>query len=506
MLKRRFPSITSLVTWLIIALGVILRMRQYLAIRSLWLDEAMLALNIVHRNYIGLFQPLDYNQGAPIGFLLLEKFVITLLGNNELRLRLVPLMAGCASLVFYYLFLKNNLSPFGTITALSLFAVSPTLVYYSSEVKQYSSDVFITIFILWLTFGINFGRECFDPSQPANNKHLKILTLALVGALSLWFSHPSLFLLAAIGLILVIQSFITPNWKNRIWILGLGVVWLMSLGVLYFVNLSSLSLNAFLIDYWQGSFLPQNHMLIWVRDAFMSLFKDPAGLDEFSPVLLIITMIGMANLFSRHWQIAASISLTFGFVLIASALQKYPFTGRLMLFAVPLLFFLLGSAVDWLFNLPLKPRFLLLLISIFVAGWMLYNPTLVSSDNFITPRYNEHIRPAMAYLQKNYKPGDVIYVYYWTVPAFYFYTPYYGFSENDFIAGKQPDLASVTMEISQLDGNSRVWVIFSHLPPNGVVKKDKILDSLNHIGQLKQKFIKPGTNVFLYLYDLSPQE
>ena len=58
---------------ILLVLGVVLRIRQYLAGRSLWVDEAMLALNIVNRGFAGMFMPLDYDQGAPIGFLLVEK-------------------------------------------------------------------------------------------------------------------------------------------------------------------------------------------------------------------------------------------------------------------------------------------------------------------------------------------------------------------------------------------------------------------------------------------------
>src|SRR5207244_11823416 len=60
--------------------------------RSLWLDEALLALNIVRRPLSGMFRPLDYNQGAPVGFLLLEKLVTHAFGNGELSLRLIPLI------------------------------------------------------------------------------------------------------------------------------------------------------------------------------------------------------------------------------------------------------------------------------------------------------------------------------------------------------------------------------------------------------------------------------
>ncbi len=59
--------------WPVLILGLGLRLAQYATGRSLWLDEALLALNIIHRPIGGLFRVLDYHQGAPLGFLLLEK-------------------------------------------------------------------------------------------------------------------------------------------------------------------------------------------------------------------------------------------------------------------------------------------------------------------------------------------------------------------------------------------------------------------------------------------------
>ncbi len=50
--------------WMIIFLGVALRLAQYLANRSLWLDESYIALNIVQRSFSQLLQPLDFNQAA----------------------------------------------------------------------------------------------------------------------------------------------------------------------------------------------------------------------------------------------------------------------------------------------------------------------------------------------------------------------------------------------------------------------------------------------------------
>ena len=89
---------TSSAAAALMALGVILRLRPYLANRSLWIDEAFLVLNILERDFGRLLQPLDHLQAAPVGFLVLERLVVLLLGPRELALRLPPLLFSVGSL------------------------------------------------------------------------------------------------------------------------------------------------------------------------------------------------------------------------------------------------------------------------------------------------------------------------------------------------------------------------------------------------------------------------
>ena len=70
------------------AAGFFLRLHSYSANRSLWADEAMLALNITGRTFQGLLGALDFDQAAPVAFLLLEKAVAGLLGGSDYVLRL----------------------------------------------------------------------------------------------------------------------------------------------------------------------------------------------------------------------------------------------------------------------------------------------------------------------------------------------------------------------------------------------------------------------------------
>ena len=98
-LPMRPPDYTATPTysrlaWSAVGLGCLLRLIQYGLNRSLWMDEAYLALNILHRSWAGLFQTLDNHQGAPVIFLLLEKSAVHLLGSSDYALRLLPFLAG----------------------------------------------------------------------------------------------------------------------------------------------------------------------------------------------------------------------------------------------------------------------------------------------------------------------------------------------------------------------------------------------------------------------------
>src|SRR4051812_18126770 len=132
----------------LIALGIVLRLARYLANRSLWLDEVLLARNILDRSFAGLLEPLGLNQGAPIGFLMLQKLAVMLLGPSEFALRLAPLLAGVASVPLFWWLARRMLDLPIAIFALALFSVCEPLIYYSSEAKQYGLDVTLALAIL----------------------------------------------------------------------------------------------------------------------------------------------------------------------------------------------------------------------------------------------------------------------------------------------------------------------------------------------------------------------
>ncbi len=503
-LKKSLQSLyaeRALITALIL-LGVALRLRPYLGGRSLWLDEAMLALNIVHRDFGGLLKTLDYNQGGPVGFLLLEKLVITLLGNNELTLRLIPLLAGCAALWIFALLLRPQLGKAGTFTALGLFAVAAPLIYYSSEVKQYSSDVFMALLLLWLATKSLFTTDSTEKREQ--------FALALAGAVAIWCSHPALFVLAGIGGTFLLQASFEKDGRFLKTTLFMLALWAASFTALYFVSLRGLVANSFLLDYWAEYFMPlppwKNWM--WFPETLRAVIEFPTGLGLWWPFPAALMLLGLVALLRRRWQFGALLVLTLLATLAAAALGKYPFIGRLILFTAPIFIALMAAGFDALYRWIKHPAWLRYVAGAGFAIALLAQPALSAAQNFASPKYPEHIRPTMAYLQENYKAGDEIYIYYWAVPAFRYYAPFYGFSEKDIIAGNnyETNPPGLLTEADQLKGKKRIWVLLSHVYEKGDYnEKDVLLAYLNEIGIKKREFRLPGTSVNLYLYDLSGQ-
>jgi hypothetical protein len=120
----RRPRQPWLLAALLVALGVALRAEQYLHRRSLWFDEALLSLNIVHRFWSRLLEPLAFHQGAPAGSWL-PSAPWSRCWGSEYALRLVPFVGGCPALVVFAHLAHQLASRAAALAATVLFGLSP---------------------------------------------------------------------------------------------------------------------------------------------------------------------------------------------------------------------------------------------------------------------------------------------------------------------------------------------------------------------------------------------
>ncbi len=484
---------------LLLFLGIVLRLRQYLTGRSLWVDEAMLALNVVQRGFAAMFQPLDYDQGAPIGFLLVEKLFNAVLGRNEFALRLFPLLVGLLSLWLFYLLLSRVTDQTGLLVALALFALNPRLIYYSSEVKQYIIDATVTIALLL------FAASFFSGSPGKKD----FTWLAIAGMIALWFSHPALFVLAGIGLALVIVCLQRRDYPSLWLILGIGFLWVLEVGFLYALILKDLSQNAYMREYWQGAFLPVPPWSDpgWFAGAIRQNISVQFGMPYAVLFVFLLMLAGWAVSFSQSRGYAIALAGILLATLLAAALQLYPVFERMILFLVPLGLILLGQAVGAFYRWARRYGLAGILSTLLLAGFLIYGPLATSIQAFVQPKYFEHIRPTMAQLRDSWKDGDALFVSNGALPAFRFYAPFYGLENIPYEFGRREDYKNPQYLLSQIDafrGQPRVWVLFSHVYEKGDFnEKDFLLNYLDRVGERRREFRVPGTSVFLYLYNLA---
>jgi hypothetical protein len=397
--------------WLAMALGLVgagVRIVQFVGNRSLWLDEAMLANNLTSRGFGDLLRPLDENQGAPVLFLWLERAAIVVFGEHEWAMRLLPLLAGLAVLPLTYVAGRRLIGRRAGEVGLVLVALSPALVRYSSEVKQYSVDAAVTIGLLVLVLGALAGSR------------RELGALAVAGAAAMWLSHPAVFVLAAGGLLLL--------WRRRDrTILGIGALWGVSLAVEYVVTLRDIRDNdAFQIG-WRHGF-PDDALdtFSWLPGALTGFVHDPAGF-RLTALVVLAAAVGAAILRRAAWPVV----LPFALLVVAAIVKAYPFAGRVALFAVPLLLLLLASTAT-------RTAGLLVVVLLAVP------PAVTTLDRVVDPLPFPDGRGVLEHVANQQDPGDRVWLLDPALAVWQHYGPRLGVEADGLLAwrpqGACPDL------------------------------------------------------------------
>lgn len=513
---RRVPALRDLLQshalwlWLIVATGALFRLRQFVFNRSFWHDETLLGTAFVDRGFAQLvFEPLANNQAAPVGYLVLVKLVTEVLGTHEWTLRLVSLFSGLAALALAVPVARLLFSSFAArATLVGLVAVSPVLVYYSSEFKQYQGDVLFTLLILWLSLRF----------RPEHHRRDALL-LALAGATGIWFSHAIDFVLAGSGLVLWLEMARRRERSAWLAVNAVGLVWLASFVIDYFVALRSMPHNAYLAGFWSTSFAPippaTTADLLWFRDSALGLvylgflqmgtaFREvlPGWFSSPVRVLLALTLLGSVALAFQRGRAAAMGAITLMAVLGASALHQYPFRARLILFLVPFVFLALAALVQQLHDLPLRRAGPWLTAGLVIAiAWI---PLRLSVHTLRHPNNYQDIRGALQYIADHRQPGDHAMFSSWTFPAYSFYAPRVGLGDMPrFVyrptANEEHNIRSTVRRICQDPASGRTWV----LATNQIVANNReFLVALNTTSP--PLFTLPMEGAALYLHDFRP--
>lgn len=482
-------------------MGIILRLWQYSFERSLSGDEASLAYNIVNRSFFGFTQPLDFRQAAPIGFLFIEKLISVMLGKQDYILRLVPLFSSILAVYLFHRIAREHIT--GGMFASLLFAISLPLIEYSSELKQYCSDVMVGLLMIFL-----WSRCLKENVQPRD-----YMLLGVGGMVAIWISHPSVFILAGIGLAIFVAT-ITRNHPVPVaWIFALAIMWMVSFGLEYFVSLRHLVANDFLHNYWRKGFMPLPPDLTWVKDTYFSILSITLDRTDDSLALLlpVLTLIGGLSLLYRERRIGIPLIVPFLAALFASALGEYPLKGRSMLFLVPYVLLLITEGLGWIYAIVSKWNAAIARVIYAILALVIFIPTAsVTTPYFLEPSQRPNIKPVMEYVAKNGLPSEDIYVFHSADSAFSYYAPFYGLDSRTVLIGKSAntkgdELNRFFHDVETFKGRDGIWFIFYGVTDCGGCEGDTLsfyVNYLNERGTMLDSFNAIGADA--YLYNINP--
>ena len=364
-----------------LAVGVLFRLVAYLADRGYWLDEGSLVGCILDLDKSRLFGPLGSTQLAPPGFLASEWAAIHLFGESRFAFRLVPFLAGVASLCLFREVARSCLPGRGEWVAVALFAVMDDLIYFASEVKQYSSDLALTLLCLGVALRVDRGPKSVEDT----------ISFTLLGVGVVWFSHPSIFTLAAIGAVGLVRALSARNLgRSAVWV-GVGLAWVASFALVHVVAMRQLDHRRDMWAFWDFAFptIPPRSFwdLIWPIRRVAFLFASPLSFDvpigprwSIWPAFALM-LFGSARMIRTQPARLACLLLPGGFALLAAYLRLYPFHGRLLLFFAPLLLVPVASGLD-----AIRANYLRWLLMIWVVGF----PALSATYHMFEPIERDH--------------------------------------------------------------------------------------------------------------------
>lgn len=451
-------QISAWVLLVMVLSGASFRIAEYVADRSLWLDEAALAQNILNQPISDLAAGrLSNSQVAPPGFLLAVRAIVALSGAGEQMLRLAPFVAGLVALVLVAWLAWQRLNPLGAVAAVALMAWSWPLIYYSNECKQYSTDVLGAILLFVLAGKI--------AGQPLTTQ--RALAVGLAGWVALVFSQPALFGLAALGGQGFMGAAIHKNRDEMARWSVIGIGWGIIFALQMWLSFDSTLGNTALFTYHQNAFLR-----LWPpADAWQDIHDNLLGCwitatASAWKIWLGLLALGLWAGWRNHRQETGFIVLTVLGVGAASLVHVYPLAVRLLLFLFPLFFWLVGRGAAWLAGLAHGRAVWLVVPLLGWAAWPMVRGGVAEARQPFAP---EHLRPVVAKLAVQARSGDLILVFDFTHHAFDYYWPRVAHAdvpvrELIFTGDTPRPPADMAAKIAPLlkDNPPRVWLVATH--------------------------------------------
>jgi hypothetical protein len=436
----------------LIATGIALRVWYFLANYSLNHDDICLALNVISRSAGGLMRTLDFDQAAPLGFLLMEHAMVRLMGPGEMALRLIPLICGCLSVVLIAKLATALLPPFEALAVIGFFAFSQAMIESSIQVKPYSLDVLVAIILVSVALPL---------MQDAASRRERI-TAAAMGAVSLWVSLPAFFMLFGMAAVIGGQAIVNRRHDAFRRLLPVICAWVISaVGALWFSVKPGL-LNRNLAQLDSGYQFPIHvpaRIVPWITEAAINLGSMCTSV-RLAPLAAVALLFALALMLWNRDLPSLMLAAPIALCLLATIAQLYPWLPRLIFFTAPLALIIIARQVGGIVR-ERSPSVRTVAASI-VAMALIYSGVSGLKNIIVYGSGFDDPRGAVAAIERGWQPGDRIYASDAAMPCIIYYRMILRAPQLDFVSSRNaaylPNQIERVVPLPKSAG--RLWFMF----------------------------------------------
>jgi len=502
--------VTPRLVALVLLAGVALRTWQFAANPSLWIDEVAIARQVLDRAWTTLLAaPLDYGQTAPPGFLFGIKAATWIFGPTDRAFRVYPFIASLASLFAFAYLARRLLSGAGALVALVLFACALPLIYFTTQTKQYSSDVLASIALMACTYELH---------TVPTSRHRRVLVG--LGCIVPWFSQPGVIVAVALSAASPLMRPPTQSWSMyRARVAPVVAAWAVSAFAALLLALANTTAETrdYLERFWATGFMPSTFAEVierrWPWEHLRAFIGSgsPAGgrlavlAYPMPAAYFALAIAGVWSIWRRQRWVAPLVVAPVILTLAAAVARQYPFSDRVILFLLPPFLIAIGGVIDEL------RRYAANGLAVPLVSLAVLTPAASAIARWPPPYHTEPIKRVLERVESQRRGGDLAYVFYGAVPTVDMYVDQLGIDPKAYYAGgcHRGNTRIYLQELDAFRGRQRIWFVITHALRT-LREREDMLRYLDAIGTRRSALFVasrrgpiPGTAAEAFLYDLS---
>jgi len=461
--------------------------------RSLWLDEAMLAVDFTQRSLGNLTDGVfSWNQSAPVGWLYIVKSLAVLFGHTEYIYRLFSVICYICILLLLYFLAKKLLGMKYPLALCAYVATMEVMLKYSNMFKPYISD---GLFVL-ITVAV-FGLY--------ERKRINYIVLALVWALLIWFSNPVCFIAGGLIMSRLFFALVEKNKKNIKEMMVVGVLIVSSFVGNYFYWLREVAQRTEMQSFWENNRFPliptSREELELAQSLITGIYS---SFNHMSGFFIVMTVISFVIAIRKRDKLILGLCGGIMLALFASAMSMFPISNRLWLFYYPLLSMIVFYTTEELAGRKEKKGYIIWVICCFVL--ILNNKGIsnfLDAENIYIEK--QETNQQIEYLKEKATSDESVYVYYYCKPGFWFKNgydnEYLGDSEVPVIFGERLlfDTSEYMGDIRKIRNAKRCYIMMSMTYDEQIMRLSSILRWHGYVELLYNEYSTP---IYYYCEDL----